>query len=69
MIIKLEINNLKKKPGPYCTETGKKCWIRKHRTERYEGQGQRIHERVKFINNEYEDQAKEVWLFKKVSVE
>lgn len=57
MIIKLEINNLKKKPGPYC------------RTKRYEGQGQRIHERVKFINNEYEDQAKEVWLFKKLSVE
>lgn len=47
----------------------KKCWIRKHRTERYKGQGQRIQERVKFINNEYEDQAKEVWLFKKLSVE
>lgn len=28
-----------------------------------------VQERVEFINNEYEDQAKEVWLFKKLSVE
>lgn len=69
MIIKLEINNLQYINWALLHRDWKKCLIRKHRTERYKGQGQRIQERVKFINNEYEDQAKEVWLFKKLSVE